>query len=78
MENKATLTTGKYSIEFSGKVFDIYSSDEGKRAWICGASDPATAMNIVEGLIMVEMKRFYHPEATPTVNNAPVPPFLKK
>jgi hypothetical protein len=40
-------------------------------------------MKIVEGLILVDMKRFYHPDSTPIMKSAgadknPLPPFLKK
>jgi len=77
-----TLAVGKYSIEMKDGFFAIFAADEfGNREWLASAPDPELAMKIVEGLIMVEMKRFHHPEATPVVTGAkgkPLPPFLKK
>lgn len=89
MENNKetkTLTTGQYTIELSDGPSQIYKLDEeGAKIWICAASDPDIAMTIIEGLILVEHKRFYHPEATPTVKMAgaekeqkTVPLFLRK
>jgi len=76
------LSVGNYSITQSSGGFDIFLTDElDDKQWMATASDPEIAMKIVEGLIMVEMKRFYHPESTPTmtvVDNKPLPPFLKK
>jgi hypothetical protein len=77
-----TLTVGKYSIESAEGGFGIFAVGEfDNKEWVATAPDPELAMKIVEGLIMVEMKRFYHPEATPVVKGAegkPLPPFLKK
>ena len=77
-----TLKVGKYSIEMKDGFFGIFAEGEfDNKEWIASAPDPEIAMKIVEGLIMVEMKRFYHPEATPVVTGAkgkPLPPFLKK
>lgn len=77
-----TLTVGKYSIEMKDGFFGIFADSEfDNKEWIATAPDPELAMKIVEGLIMVEMKRFYHPEATPVIAGAqgkPLPPFLKK
>jgi len=81
---ESTLTTGNYSIEMSGGALQIFTIDaNGGRVWIANAGDPQTAMDIVEGLILVETKRFYHPDTTPTFEDkpeetAPVPPFLKR
>jgi hypothetical protein len=77
-----TLKVGKYSIEMKDGGFGIFAVGEfDNKEWVATAPDPESAMKIVEGLIMVEMKRFYHPEATPIVTGAkgkPLPPFLKK
>lgn len=77
-----TLTVGNYIIESAAGGFGIFATDElGEKHWVATAPDPEIAMKIVEGLIMVEMKRFYHPEATPiftTEEGKPLPPFLKK
>lgn len=79
---KATLSTGKYTIELTNGPSIVYQIDElGNKNWLCSTTDPDTAMSIVEGLILVEHKRFYHPEAKPEIkvaSSAPVPPFLKK
>ncbi len=65
---KSTLSTGKYTIEFSNGPSAIYKfDDDGNKTWIASAGDPQVAMEIIEGLILVEHKRFYHPEATPNV-----------
>jgi len=78
----STLKTGKYSIEFSGSGTAIFAQNEdGEKKWIATTTDPAQAMVIVEGLIMVEHKRFYHPETIPVLKDAenkPLPPFLKR
>jgi hypothetical protein len=81
-QEKSTLSTGKYTIEFGGGPSVIYKFDEdNNKIWLASVSDPETAMQIIEGLILVEHKRFYHPEATPTINvkdGNPAPPFLKR
>ena len=78
----AKLTVENYSIEMVETGFGIFAVGElGNKERVAIAPDPEIAMKIVEGLIMVEMKRFYHPEATPVVTGAegkPLPPFLKK
>ena len=80
-QEKSTLSTGKYHIELDDGPSVIYKfDDDGNKSWVATTSDPNTAMQIIEGLILVEHKRFYHPEATPTVTakgNRPLPPFLK-
>jgi hypothetical protein len=79
---KTTLSTGKYTIELSNGPSIVYKIDElGTKEWLCSTTDPDTAMSIVEGLILVEHKRFYHPEAKPEIKSstgAPVPPFLRR
>jgi hypothetical protein len=82
MNNKTTLSTGKYTIDLEDKGFSIYTTDaSGQREWVASAADPQVAMNIVEGLIMVEIKRFYHPESAPQLKveeeKKASPPFLK-
>lgn len=84
MEDKATLSTGKYTIELNSGATMVYKiTDAGDKVWFCSTTDPSAAMDIVEGLILVEYKRFYHPEAAPKVMTAgaqenPLPPFLKR
>ncbi len=71
-QEKTTLTTGKYTIEFSDGPSHIYKFDKTQnKIWVASASDPDTAMQIIEGLILVEHKRFYHPEATPNITVVP-------
>ena len=66
---KSTLTTGQYTIEFSDGPSNIYKFDEHKnKIWVASTSDPDTAMQIIEGLILVEHKRFYHPDSEPNVS----------
>ena len=82
MNNKTTLSTGKYTIEMEKEGFSIYATnDTGQREWVASAADPQIAMNIVEGLLMVEVKRFYHPDSAPLLKakeeETPAPPFLK-
>ncbi len=81
----STLKTGNYSIELSEGGMQIYAmAQDGHKAWIASSSDPQIAMDIVEGLILVETKRFYHPETEPVFENknpdddAPLPPFLTR
>jgi len=76
----STLSTGKYTIELTGGASVVYAFDtEGNKTWVCSASDPMVAMNIIEGLIMVEHKRFYYPDSKPQINvGTPKPPFLNK
>ena len=77
-----TLSTGKYTIEFSNGPTIVYALDEeGNKQWVCSTTDPEKAMSIVEGLLLVETKRFYHPNSKPNISageNKPIPPFLKK
>lgn len=80
---KATLSTGKYTIELSKGASAVYKIDEGgNKIWVCSAGDPQVAMEIIEGLILVEHKRFYYPDSAPKVGAAETtkiaPPFLKK
>ena len=77
-----TLSVGNYVIENAKGGFGIFATDEiGEKTWVATAPDPEVAMKIVEGLILVEMKRFYHPGTDPiftTEEGNPLPPFLKK
>jgi len=81
-EKKSTLSTGNYTIEFDNGPSHIYKFDEqNNKIWIAAAADPNLAMLIIEGLILVEHKRFYHPEATPSVSlesKGETSPFLKE
>jgi hypothetical protein len=80
----STLSTGKYEIELDQNGVVIFTvSERGEKQWLATVLDPETATNIVEGLILVEHKRFYRPEAAPIFNTVdvedkPVPPFLTK
>ncbi len=82
MTDGPTLTAGNFSIESAAGGFAIFTIDEFEdKTWIATAQDPELAMKIVEGLILVDMKRFYHPDSAPTMKSAdsnPLPPFLKK
>jgi len=77
-----TLSAGNYTIELAPGGFGIFVTDSlGDREWVATAPDPEMAMRIVEGLIMVEMKRFYHPDSAPVFKSnegKPLPPFLKR
>jgi hypothetical protein len=79
-ESKSTLSTGKYTIELSNGPSAVYKIDnEGNKIWVCSASDPQVAMDLIEGLILVEHKRFYYPDSTPSIGmSGTTPPFLKK
>jgi len=68
---KSTLATGNYTIEFTDGPSHVYKFDENKnKIWIASASDPEIAMEIIEGLILVEHKRFYHPDSAPNITFA--------
>lgn len=81
-DHKPTLSAGKYNIELASGGFGIFILDEfDHKNWVATAPDPEIAMKIVEGLILVEMKRFYYPESQPVLKpqeEKPLPPFLKK
>ena len=84
-EAKTTLSADKYTIELSNGPSHIFKFDKEKqKIWIASAADPDLAMQIIEGLILVEHKRFYYPESTPNVtteikeSSPPSPPFLKR
>lgn len=63
-----TLSVGKYTLETSSEATHIYALDDiGTKSWIASTLDPEMGMKIVEGLILVEIKRFYHPDSTPTL-----------
>lgn len=82
----STLQFGQYTIELTNGPSLVYRIDqEGAKQWIASCPDPEVAMEVVEGMVLVESKRFYYPESVPTVNfeNAqkeeiPVPNFLKR
>ncbi len=77
-----TLKVDNYSIEQTAGGFGIFKvSKADAKEWLATASDPEVAMTIVEGLILVEMKRFYHPDSKPTFKSTAgetLPPFLRK
>ncbi len=81
-ETKSTLSVGKYSIESEPTGFGIYAETErGAKERVAKVLDPEIAMRIVEGLILVEMKRFYYPNSDPTFKDQggnPLPFFLKR
>lgn len=80
-EQPSVLSTDKYTIELGKGSSAVYKFDEeGNKIWLCSASDPQCAMDIIEGLILVEHKRFYYPEATPVISttHSVKPPFMKK
>jgi hypothetical protein len=67
---KATLSTGQYFIELSNGPSQVYKKETlGPKVWVCSAADPQTAMTIIEGLILVEQKRFYYPESKPSITS---------
>lgn len=76
------LRTGNYTIELSDGPSIVYKLEQGgAKEWVCTCPSPDAAMTVVEGLILVESKRFYHPEATPTVKfdeQKETPDFLKQ
>lgn len=79
----STLSTGKYTIELARGSSVVYKFDDGgNKIWVCSAPDPQIAMEIIEGLILVEHKRFYYPDSAPKIGSAETtkitPPFLKK
>jgi len=83
LKDKNTLSTGKFHIEQTNGSACIFTEDaEGNREWIASTLDPFRAMEIVEGLLLVEMKRFYYPESTPQINGnssgKSIPPFLQR
>ena len=79
---EGTLTHGNYTADIERDGCAIYVTKEDQKIFLCGGiADPELAMSIVEGLILVEAKKFYHPEATRAVTMADgetVPHFLKK
>lgn len=64
-----TLRTGNYTIEVSNgpSVVSKIEPESGHKDWVCTCPDIDSAMIVVEGLILVENKRFYYPESTPTI-----------
>lgn len=88
-EESSTLRTGNYVIELSNGPSMVYKVEpnSGAKEWVCSCPDPEAAMTVVEGLILVENKRFYYPDSAPTLNfqdanvaeeEKPVPSFLKR
>ena len=79
---EGTLTHGNYTADIGRDGCTIYVTKEDQRIFLCGGiADPELAMSIMEGLILVEAKRFYHPEAKRAVtmsDGETVPHFLKK
>ena len=67
-ENKPKLSVDKYTIDLDTAGCKIYKlHEEGHQTFICGEiANPQIAMEIIEGLIMVEYKRFYYPDSLPT------------
>jgi len=69
-EEVQTLKTGNYVVEVSNGPSVVYKVEDtgGHKEWVCSCPDPEAAMIVVEGLILVENKRFYYPDATPELN----------
>ncbi len=83
MDNGPTsLRVDSYSIEQTSGGFGIYHiPTDDTKTWLATASDPEVAMRIVEGLIMVQMKRFYHPGSDPKFKSSAgqtLPSFLQE
>lgn len=80
--SETTLTHDKYTIDIDRGGCTIYILEEDQKIFLCGGiADPELAMTIVEGMILVEAKKFYHPEAARDVkmsDGETVPNFLKK
>lgn len=76
------LSVGNFTIEVAPGGFGIFVTDDLEdKKWLATAADPEIAMKIVEGLVLVEMKRFHYPESAPTFKSEggkPLPPFLEK
>ena len=68
-EETKTLRTGNYVIELSDGPSLVYKIEpnSGHKDWVCTCPDPESAMIVVEGLILVENKRFYYPKSSPTM-----------
>lgn len=91
-QEHSTLKFGQYTIELTDGPSAVYRIDqEGNKQWIASCPDPEIAMDVVEGMVLVEQKRFYYPDSKPTVNfqntateatevkeEVPVPSFLKR
>lgn len=83
-EEMQTLDAGEYKIELnSSGLVEIYKVKNGvEKIWLASADQPQTAMDIVEGLMLVETKRHHYPESNAKVfiddDNTPTPPFLRK
>lgn len=88
-QDHSTLKFGQYTIELSDGPSTVWRVDsEGNKQWVASCPDPEIAMDVVEGMVLVEQKRFYYPDSKPTVNfgttatevkeEAPVPSFLKR
>ena len=65
----STLKYGQYTIELANGPSMVFRLDEsGTKEWVASCPDPQTAMDVVEGMILVETKRFYYPESKPSIN----------
>jgi hypothetical protein len=69
-ENVETLKTGNYVIELSNGPSIVYKIEptSGSKEWVCTCPEPEAAMVIIEGLILVENKRFHYPDSAPKLN----------
>jgi len=82
----SSVRTGNYVVEFSDGPSVVYNVEptSGHKNWVFTCPDPDAAMIVVEGLILVENKRFYYPDSGPTVKfdekqkEITTPNFLKK
>ena len=69
---EGNLTHGKYTIDIGADGCSIYTLEKDQKIFICGGiGDPELAMTVVEGLLLVEAKRFYRPDATRSISLAP-------
>jgi len=80
--SEGTLQQGNYTVDIESGGCVVSKIEGDQKIFLCGGiGDPELAMTIVEGLVLVEAKKFYHPEAARTVTMADketVPHFLKR
>lgn len=68
-----TFRAGQYIIEQQsgagyGTAIIYWLDEEGAKQWVATTTDIDQAMLIVEGLMMVKIKRAHYPQSTPVIN----------
>ena len=62
-----SISTGKYNVKINKGEIAVYKTFGDKSEFVTSCRDLTLAMDIVEGLMLVEAKRSMYPDSKPVV-----------